>query len=58
MDDESEIVRKNIGLYFKNMQDLHNMDMIYVQIGEFLRGWENDRFYRLDKQKRFIKANY
>ena len=31
MDDESEIVRKNIGFYFNNMQELHNVDMIYVQ---------------------------
>ena len=31
MDDESEIVRKNIGSYFSNMQELHNVGMIYVQ---------------------------
>lgn len=31
MDDESEIVRKNIGSYFNNMQDLHIVKMIYVQ---------------------------
>lgn len=30
MDDESEIVRKNIGAYF-NMQELHIVGMIYVQ---------------------------
>ena len=38
MDDESEIVRKNIGLYFNNMQELHNMDMIYVQNGRIFKG--------------------
>ena len=31
MDDDSEIVRENIGSYFSNMQELHIVKMIYVQ---------------------------
>ena len=33
-----EILCENVGMYFKNMKDLHNIGMIYVQIGRIFKG--------------------